>query len=404
MGKKKRERHSAKGKGGSGADRITRPLSAPMPEDLIRALVEKEGYPAPEEREAILRRRGEIMREMIQDMLVNSGVNQQARGRQFLEKYGARDTAAVLNAMQRSFARPEPFAEDAWLYRQYRLAYARFGSGRQFLSYKDYEEGTAEWGMITARREMLPIQLPPSRRERELQDLLLTPPALWEDLLPHSPPPRPSEFSAPPTQEYQGPERDLLDWGPDLDLKRIQRVARDSARWTPALPDVARMTLDEGLLAGWPGEPSAWAPYHALHLLGALRAGDYAARLVALARRENDWLSDRLPEVWAQIGESVVPALWKIIDNHDDTPEPRALAASGLQKLSQTKPVLRAVVVQGFSDRLSAPGPANAILNAYLILILKNMSAEEAGPAIRAAFKRGAVDRRIMELEDVPFA
>ncbi len=401
MGKKKRERHG--GRGGNGAERAVRPLSTPADEELMRALVEKEGYPVPEEREAILRRRGEIMREMISDMLVNSGIHQQARGRQFIEKFGARDTAAVLNAMQRSFTRPEPFAEDAWLYRQYRHAYARFGGGRPFLCYKDYEAGTAEWGKIAARREMLPLKLAPSRRERELQDQLLTPPALWEDLLPPSPPPRPAEFAAPSAQQYQGPERDLLDWGPDLDLKRIQRSARDAARWQPALTDLARMALDEGLLAGWPGEPAAWAPYHALHLLGAMRAAEYTAPLLALARRENDWLSDLLPEVWAQMGESVMPALWAILANDDDIPEPRALAASGLQKLAQARPALRAAVVQGFADRLIAPGPTNAIFNAYLILILKKMDATEAGPAIRAAFERGAVDKKIIELEDIPF-
>lgn len=402
MAKKKRERHG--GKGGSGVERAVRPLSTPAAEELMRALVEKEGYPAPEEREAILRRRGEIMREMISDMLVNSGAQPQARGRQFIEKYGARDTAAVLNAMQRSFTRPEPFAEDAWLYRQYRQAYARFGSGRPFLSYQDYEAGTVEWGQLSARRELLPLKLPPSRRERELQDQLLTPPALWEDLLPSSPPPRPAEFTAPPAQEYRGPERDLLDWGADLDSKRIQRAARDAARWIPAIADLARMALDEGLLSGWPGEPAAWAPYHALHLLGAMRSGEYAAPLLALARRENDWLSDGLPEVWAQMGESVIPALWAMIGNQEDVPEPRALAASGLQKLAQARPSLRAAVVQGFADRLAAPGPTNAILNAYLILILKKMDAAEAGPAIRAAFERGAVDRRIIEQEDLPFA
>ena len=57
-----------------------------------------------------------------------------------------------------------------------------------------------------------------------------------------------SRFDAPLTGDYALPVRDLLSWGRNLNEERAARVARKVDRWRPAVPDLARMVVDEGLL------------------------------------------------------------------------------------------------------------------------------------------------------------
>ncbi|MEW5871447.1 MAG: hypothetical protein AB1894_19395 [Chloroflexota bacterium] len=281
----------------------------PAPElgnEIMQAILAQEGYPSPEERWTILQRRGEIMREVISDMLSSSGRSQEGRARLFIQKYGQRDALAVLNSLQRGFQRPSYIAEESWIYRQYRQAFARFGGERRFLNYAEYEELTGETVRIEAMRYLSPVELRPSKHLQQMRELTLTPPALWEDLLPPDTPRRPADFHAPQAEVYRGPEQELLALGWDLNL---QAVDSQAARWRAAIPDLARMALDAGLLNGWPGETASWAPYYALHLLGVLRAHEYAARLMALYQRADDWLADRLPDAWGRMGAAAAPAL-----------------------------------------------------------------------------------------------
>ena len=124
---------------------------------------------------------------------------------------------------------------------------------------------------------------------------------------------------------------------------------------------------------------------------------------MTLSMMENDWLSDRLPSVWAQMGEAVIPALWKLLDDESLFPEPRGLAAAGLQRLAQTYPKRRAEIVQGFVQQLNKPLPYNAMTNAYIIFTLNRLRAKEARQAIALAFELGKVDLNIIQPEDVEF-
>jgi hypothetical protein len=294
--------------------------------------------------------------------------------------------------------------DEPLLYRKYRRAFARFGEERRFLNKLEYEDLAYEHGSLMARRKFLSIiSRGPSRRERELNDLLLIGADYWEDITPPAVPLRPADFAAPPAGEYSGLERELLTWGWRPEPQRIRAQAKKAARWRPVIPDLVRMVLDEGLLSGWPGEAASWAPYHALHLLGTLRAHEHAAHLIALAKRENDWLSDRLPAVWGQMGEQVEPALWNLLDDETLHPDPRGLAVAGMRVLAQTYPKRRAAIVAGLASRLSAPPPYNAIVNGYIVFVLDRLKAVEAREAIADAFKQGKIATDIMQPGDVDF-
>jgi hypothetical protein len=371
---------------------------SPDAAELTRAVIAREGYPAAEARQAIFERRGEILRLMIEDMVINEGRAQEARTRRFVHQYGERDTLAVLKAMQNGFQRPFPLGDEAWLYRQYRQAYARFGGDRRYLRYAEYDQLAEENARLQARDALLPIKVKPSARQRQLDDLLLTPPALWEDILPPDAPPRPADFIASLPGEYPGPAGELLALGWELDLRRIRSQA---SRWRNATDDLARMSLDEGLLEGWPGEAASWAPYYALNLLGQLKAHQHAAALSRLASRRDDWLSDLLPGVWAAMGPVVEPELWRLLDGADRPVQQRGLAAMGLQALAEVYPKVRSTVIDGLIARLSASPPKERRLNAYLIVLLDQMNAVAARPAIQSAFEQGRVDLGIVEPEDV---
>ena len=147
------------------------------------------------------------------------------------------------------------------------------------------------------------------------------------------------------------------------------------------------MTLDDGLLEGWPGEKASWAPYHSLHFLGRLQAHSVAGRLLSLLDRPNDWLSDQLPTVWAQMGPPAEERLWQYLSDTDRPPNKRAIAARGLQAIAETHAGRRAEIVAGLAQWLSASSLEDATTNAYVVFVLTEMRAVEAADAIDRALR-----------------
>ena len=358
----------------------------------------KSHYPSPEERLRIIARRDELTKALIQ-LFVQGKAAGGSHLDQLAANYGAREVLHVTEVLGRQFKRSDFLVDEPQVYRHYRLGFARFGGARRFLSKSEQEELSYERGMLYGTREFKsPFRLNPSPRERELGDLLLMDWPFWEDITPPDIPPRPADYPAPAS--YPPPSSLLLTWGWDLDPGRI---ARERAAWQAFVPELERMVFDETLLNGWPGDPTSWAPWHALHLLGALRARDSARRLVDLFNHPNDWLSDCLPRVWAQMGSGVEPALWDILDDPACKPDQRGLAVSGLEKLVENKSIPRLPVVHALAERLSPGRTDNALVNAYIVFVLDNLHAVETKDAVRAAYKKKLVDTKTMDLRSVSF-
>jgi hypothetical protein len=68
------------------------------------------------------------------------------------QKYGAREVAIVLNAIQQRGANHKLIGEECQLHRIYRQTFARFGGQRRFLDKKEYEELVFEHGQRLATR------------------------------------------------------------------------------------------------------------------------------------------------------------------------------------------------------------------------------------------------------------
>jgi hypothetical protein len=194
----------------------------------------------------------------------------------------------------------------------------------------------------------------------------------------------------------------LLAWGWDLE-RHVTEYGKKGKEWRSAIPDLVRMTLDKGLLNGWPGETSSWAPHHALHILGHLGAHQVAGQLLALLNRGNDWLSDRLPSIWAQMGPQVELLLWDYVNDQLNDAQKRSVALKGLELIAQLHPARRQDVSDGLTRRLQLSSAEDAEMNGYVVFVLNRMQATEAGDAIVDAFELGKVDTRIVTLEDVTF-
>ncbi len=364
-------------------------------------LEQRSGYPSPEERAALIDMRIELDVELL--LLIAQDISPDSpQGRKLWETYGEAEVQAALTRLE-EFRDMLPYlAEEAHTYRGYRQRYAGFGGSRPFLSAEEYSRRHTEY-MHSVDKNFDPGKgLIDIKGDPALYDLLLMGWSLWRDLTPPDVPPRPAGFSAPRPGSYSGPAADLLTWGPELSPERLNLAAEDPLRWQKHIPALERMALDPGLLDGWPGEAASWAPWHALHLLGALGAWESAASLLALQGRPNDWLSDRLPKVWADMGLQVEPILSMLLSDPAIFPKRRCLAAAGLQELAEEEPVLNGKLVRDFSQILQTPEPFDSGLNATLIFILDSMDlSPEARPAIEAAFAAGRVDTDFIRLEDM---
>jgi len=359
-------------------------------------------YPSAAERERIVERRDKLFREMVEILVVPQADDRKMNG--LIRRYGPQEVHLVLSAFQKRISGSELIGNEAAVYRRYRQAFARFGGNRPFLSAEEQSGLSFEYAKLNMGRTLKSIiTRKPGGRERELNDLLLASAPFWEDITPLTVPPRPPDFDAPTPGEYGYPARQLLEWGWDWGdaEERARTNARNVHKWRPAVEDLVQIALDEGLLNGWPGKPASWAPYHALNILGHLRAHDVAGQLFPLFEQENDWLSDRLAVMWGLMGSAAESPLWEYLENSQHGPDQRSVVMLGLKNIAEADPQRRPDIVGRLGRLLRRASADDAEANAYLVHVLNRLEATEFAEIIVGAFKQGKVDERIITLEDV---
>ena len=355
-------------------------------------------YPTPDERLRLVARRDELSKALI-EIYARGIAPGKSELSHLMTEYGEMEVLLVSGVFQRQFGKNDFLVDEPAVYRHYRLGFARFGGSRRLLSKAEQDELGYERAVLYGWREFQSkLPLKPSPREQELADLLQMEWQFWEDITPPDIPARPADYPAPAT--YPDPASALLTWGWDL---APVRIAREAAAWQGSEPILEQMLFDESLLEGWPGEPASWAPWHALHMLGALHAQACARRLVELFSRPNDWLSDCLPGVWARMGPAVEPVLWDILDDPACQPDARGLTAAGLQNLIENQAIPRLPALHGLANRLQLGRKADIIVNAYIVFVLNRLEAVEVKDAIRLAFEKGKVDSGIIVPGNIDF-
>lgn len=342
----------------------------------------------------IRQRRSAILFELINQSV--AGDLDKRKLNTLVKKYGAQEVAFVNGVFaQQIKERGGLIGDEITIYRRYRRVFAQYGGMRRFFSRKEYDHLMDQFGDLLGARYL--ASQPPSPRENEISDLLLQSVEYIADLLPQDTPPRPENFAVPLPAEYSSHANLLLTWGWDLNKKRIQDEAqKNQSLWRSSLADVARIATDPGLLLGWPGEPASWAPWHAVHLLGALQADDYAEQMITILKNENDWLGDVLPHVWGQMGANAEPPLWKHTD-HRSNREARSITLSGLASIARAHSTRYDAIVKGMIERLRKSTTFDFRYNAYMVYLLDDLGAVSAREAIVEAYRQNKVDRKIMD-------
>lgn len=237
---------------------------------------------------------------------------------------------------------------------------------------------------------------------KELERLLLMDWRNWEDITPPAVPPRPDNYDAPRPAAYLPPIAELLEWGNDLQKHHNFTDELEYLHWKNFIPALTRMALDPGLIHGWPAESASWAPWHAIHLLGNLESWESAPALAELADLEEDWLSDHLPHIWADMGQEAEPILWMLLDDRSASAKRRGLAAEGLYRMTEENEVLYNKVTKGFEKILQNETTFDPTLNGYLISFLRSMEAvDKVRPAINKAFDQSRVDLDLITPQDL---
>lgn len=371
----KRKRHSAK---------------TPTTSSQIEWLKHRTGYPTPEEREAIIKLRREISAELL--MMMFTKIDPDTRSQALFKKYGREEIERSLKKMDKTMETPSFIADDAHSYRDYRQRYARFGAGMKFYTPSEIDELYKQYAE----------QLKANGEAPEMEKLLLMGWYEWDDITPPAVPQRPAEHTAPAPASYPAPINQLLEWGNDLHRSYDFADEAELAQWKKYIPALTRMALDPGLLNGWPSEAASWAPWHAIHALGNLEAWESAPALAPLADLDNDWLSDHLPHIWADMGLEVEPSLWMILEDSSVSAKQRGLAAQGLQMMAKENEPIETKMIAGFGKILKNEKTFDSTLNAYLLYFLKEMEAiDELRATAGLAIEQNRVNEEFFTLEDL---
>jgi uncharacterized protein YecA (UPF0149 family) len=175
------------------------------------------------------------------------------------------------------------------------------------------------------------------------------------------------------------------------------------------------MALDESLHNAPGDSPEVWAPIHAIRLLGELRAADAVRPLMPLLRRDDDYISQALPEAYGLIGEPALAPMAELLSDTLEDVWTRVRAAAALSEIAQAHPSLReqaiatlTVAVQSVTathraDPRMAPFSKvldETTLNGFIISNLVDLGATQAVDAIRTAFEHNHVDLSVVDFDD----
>jgi hypothetical protein len=368
--------------------------------DQVEWLRHRTGYPTPEEREKIIQLRRKLGFEILSLAVARAGEDD-PRYRELINKYGKEEVKRAEQVFADSFDVPSRVADEAKSNREYRLRYSRFGAGLPFYTSQEREDLLDVY--TKSLEDMLDNEdVFESAETNQVAKLLLMDWREWDDLTPLAIPPRPENYSSHPPASYPAPIGVLLEWGNDLDKAHDFVIEQEYLQWKKFVPALTRMALDPGLLNGWPAESASWAPWHAIHILGELQAWESAPALAELADLENDWLTDHLPHIWADIGAEAEPVLWMILEDKGASAKRRGLAAEGLFMMTDENQALHHKVVKGFEKILQNSTSFDPTLNGYVIRFLKDMEAlDDVHEIISEAFEQNRVDPEIITPEDL---
>jgi hypothetical protein len=144
-------------------------------------------------------------------------------------------------------------------------------------------------------------------------------------------------------------------------------------------------------------DPLGWAPVHAWRALGQLEAVDAVMPLMQLFHeiRDNDWVIEELPDVFAEIGPASLAPLVGYLGDAQYPAFARMIAATSLMQLAVNYPDLRDTVLDALAEQLQRYPHNTTGMNSVLIARLVALDAAEYQNLIHEVFQESTVDRFI---------
>lgn len=170
------------------------------------------------------------------------------------------------------------------------------------------------------------------------------------------------------------------------------------------VPPLIEMATDEELLWADSESAEAWAPLHAIRLLGELQTAEAVEPLLEMLDIDGDMVPDTAAEALGKIGQPALEPLRALLFDRTQTRSARSRAAAGLAEVAHAHPELRDAVVDALVTRLDpaeSREPVDEAINGFVISELYDLEAREATPAIRRAFEEDRADRFIIAPVDV---
>ena len=171
------------------------------------------------------------------------------------------------------------------------------------------------------------------------------------------------------------------------------------------VPELIRMATDDELLWDTDDDSIAvWAPVHAWHVLGLLRAEAAIDPLLDLFDdlEDTDWLTEEMHRVFGDLGPAAIPALTVYLADRSHKLYSRITAVASLEEIGKRYPHTQAVCAAVLTTQLEAFRENDPELNGFLVEALVQFNAVEAAPLMEQAFAAGLVDPLVLgNWEDV---
>jgi hypothetical protein len=164
------------------------------------------------------------------------------------------------------------------------------------------------------------------------------------------------------------------------------------------IPALISIAVDHDLLSlEDEHDPRAWAPVHAWRALGQLEAHEAIWPLIQLFHqiKDNDWMIEELPDVFALIGPVAFPTLSGYLRDTSYPPYSRMVAATSLMQMALNHPAQRQAAVDALAEQLADFEQNSPGINGVLIANLLELNAAERTELIQQVFAEGKVDRFI---------
>ena len=179
-----------------------------------------------------------------------------------------------------------------------------------------------------------------------------------------------------------------------LDAERWPDYVGDLELTADHIPELIQMLTDEALWSAKAEDLACWAPIHAWRALGQLRADAAIAPLVVVCEQQEDldWVIEEVPEVFAMIGPTAIPALAEFLLDPTREGWPKVNVANSLRAIAVAHPSTQADCIEAVMQTLAGFADQEDHLNGVLTRVLVELKVVEAAPLIEQVYAEGPVD------------